>query len=115
MGSFPFKTFVCWLTALSMASHGAASGDDWTVEVGRRLAETNCEPCHAIGRTDRSTISVAPPFRDIAASGRIARLEIILTDNARMAHEEMPQSRFGQKEIEALTAYLESLTRDAVP
>lgn len=108
--------FICiWLVAISLAPHDAVAGDASAVKAGRRLAEINCEPCHAIGRTDRSTIAQAPPFRAFVATGRIAQLPSVLTDSSRMAHEEMPQTRFGQKDIDALTAYIERLADDVAP
>ncbi len=77
-----------------------AAGD---VESGRRIAETWCKPCHAIG-SPRGT-DVAQPFADIAAKRSAQSIGAFLAD----PHGAMPNIQLSRQQIDDVVAYMETL------
>ncbi len=93
-----------WLPCPCPAQDAAAIGR------GHAIAEKFCARCHAIGMRDRSPHASATPFRDIVAKGHVENLEEALGEGIVVGHPEMPQWRFGPKEVGALISYLRSLS-----
>ena len=81
-----------------------------TISKGQEIAGKFCARCHAIGMKDASPHPSATPFRDIAARGRVENLEEALGEGIVVGHPDMPQWRFGPREVGALIAYLKSLS-----
>jgi len=76
---------------------------------GRRFAQSNCSRCHAIGRHERSPNSDAPPLRTLSQSYPISSLDEAFAEGAFVGHSNMPEFRLTPRQIDALTAYLESV------
>ncbi len=102
----------CALAAVVLASlppgpalaQGAAD-----VEAGRKLAETHCSRCHAIGDEGASLMQGAPPLRDIKLRYPVDDLAEALAEGMETAHPQMPVFTFSPEEIDDLLAYLDSL------
>jgi mono/diheme cytochrome c family protein len=73
------------------------------------MAETNCSPCHAIGREGTSPLAAAPPFRELSLLYPVADLEEALVEGIITAHPDMPEFQFDPSDAAALIAYLESI------
>jgi len=93
-----------WLPGLCLAQSAA------TISKGHEIAGKFCARCHAIGMRDASPHPSATPFRDIAAKGRVQNLEEALGEGIIVGHPDMPQWQFGPNEVDALIAYLKSLS-----
>lgn len=116
-------TFVAWLAlfatfvavsppnARSQPAPEAAHGPQSTilVEEGRRLVQLNCSSCHAIGRSGDSPNAMAPPFRRLSQNYPIEALDEAFAEGVFVGHSNMPQFNFTPGEIDALTAYVESI------
>ena len=81
-----------------------------TIKAGHEIAQKLCAGCHATGTQKASPHPAAMPFRDIAAKGRVDNLEEALGEGIVVGHPDMPQWRFGPRELGALVAYLKSLS-----
>ena len=98
--------------ALAAAAVAAGEGSDAPdVEAGRRFAEDNCARCHAIGADGESPFKPAPPFRTFAHKWPLEYLEEALAEGIMVGHPAMPVFELTPREIDALTAYLASLSR----
>ncbi len=93
-----------WLSGACLAQSPA------TIGAGREIAQKFCARCHAIGVEGASPHPSAMPFRDIVAKGHVENLEEALGEGIIVGHPDMPQFRFGPKEVDALIAYLKSLS-----
>ncbi|WP_457798030.1 c-type cytochrome [Methylocystis sp. S23] len=107
----PLPLFSC-LAAFILSSPAAAAGKD-AIKRGAAIAKVNCGHCHAIGRAGESPNPKSPPFRYLARKYPLHNLEEALGEGIVVGHEglEMPQFRFGAKEVEALLAYLGSIQK----
>lgn len=79
------------------------------VRDGRALVETNCAACHAIGASGDSPAVKAPAFRDLQKRHAMQSLRIPITRALAAPHEEMPQFRPTDAELDAIVAYINSL------
>ncbi len=77
-----------------------AAGD---VAAGRAIAETWCQPCHAIAAPTGS--DVATPFSDIAAKRSALAIGAFLAN----PHGDMPNIQLSRKQIDDVIAYMETL------
>ena len=94
---------------LGLLRHGA----------GTRLAErerqgthdylTMCAACHAVGATDSSPHSDAPPFRKLEKRLDLDLFVDRLRENLTSGHPDMPTFRFTREDAQALVAYLRSI------
>lgn len=73
---------------------------------GRRLAETYCATCHAIGAEGVSPHEMAPPFRTLSRNYPISSLEEAFAEGALVGHPDMPAFRLEPRQIDALIAYI---------
>jgi mono/diheme cytochrome c family protein len=80
------------------------------IDAGHAIAQKFCARCHAIGTHGASPHPSALPFRDIAAKGHVENLEEALGEGIVVGHPDMPQWRFGPRQVGALIAYLRSLS-----
>lgn len=78
---------------------------------GKRIVETNCKRCHAIGMDDTSAHDKAPPFRDVVERYPSENLAEALAEGIVSGHPDMPVFVFSPPQIEAFLAYLNSLER----
>ncbi len=79
------------------------------VAEGRELAQKHCSSCHAIGKAGPSVHPEAPPFRELAQSYPPDALAESLIEGIMTGHPDMPVFVFGEKETDALVAYLNSI------
>jgi cytochrome c len=93
-----------WLPGVCLAQSAA------TIKAGHGIAQKLCAGCHAIGMGGSSPHPAALPFRDIAAKGHVENLEEALGEGIVVGHPDMPQWRFGPRDVGALVAYLKSLS-----
>ena len=73
------------------------------VAVGRAIAETWCQPCHASGT--RQTSDVAKPLSEIATTRTRQSIAAFLAD----PHGEMPNIQLARQQIADVTAYMQTL------
>jgi mono/diheme cytochrome c family protein len=98
-------------TAADPAATEATDSD--TVAKGRAIIEANCARCHAIGMEDSSHHEEAPPFRVVVTRYPPADLAEALAEGIVSGHPDMPEFVFQPAEIEAIIAYLGTLTPPA--
>ena len=94
--------------AVALASPALARGDKAR---GLKIAQRNCAPCHAVGRTGDSTNPKSPPFRTLAQRYPLSELEETMGEGMMVGHEgpEMPMFEFKPDQIEDFIAYLGSI------
>ncbi len=97
--------------ALVLAGLSAVHAQDLDIAQGRRFAEANCAPCHAIGRYGESPLPIAPPFRILHERYAVEDLDEALAEGIVTGHPTMPQFRLEADQIRNLIAYLKSLER----
>ena len=87
--------------AMTLASPAFAKGDRAR---GLKIAQRNCTPCHAVGRTGDSPNPKSPPFRSLAQRSP-------LSEGMMVGHEapEMPVFEFRPDQIADFIAYLGSI------
>jgi mono/diheme cytochrome c family protein len=74
---------------------------------GRRLAETECATCHAVGTNQRSPNRAAPSFADIGASPGLTATAIRVW--LQSPHATMPNVKLSDEDKDNVIAYLLSL------
>ena len=94
--------------SMALASPAFARGDKAR---GLKIAQRNCAPCHAVGRTGDSTNPKSPPFRTLAQLYPLSELEETMGEGMMVGHEgpEMPIFEFKPEQIEDFIAYLGSI------
>jgi mono/diheme cytochrome c family protein len=86
---------------------GLGRNDD--VSRGEAIAQLRCAPCHAVGASDRSPRSAAPPFRRLRMRFNEIAWERALRQIAEGGHDEMPPVAIDPSEASDLHAYVGSL------
>ena len=100
------------LIAMACAQGAFAQGA-WAQQLeplpGRRIAERDCTPCHAVkpGDVGPSPVEAAPPFQLVARMP--SSTELALRVFLRTSHAGMPNLQFTEQEIDDLVAYMVSL------
>ncbi len=109
MGS-RFAIAVAFVAALATAvTHVETHASDPAAR-GAAIAAATCGRCHAVGVDDVSPQKVAPPFRTFGEDHPIPMLVEALKTGIVGGHEEMPMFDLGREGVEALVAYIDSLT-----
>lgn len=99
------------VAVMALVSGAAANAaDDAGIAEGRALAQKLCARCHAIGETGESPFEPAPPFRTFGAKWPIDSLAEAFAEGIVVGHPAMPEFQFEPDQVDALLAYLESLT-----
>ena len=114
------KLFSVGATSLALAAAffvpaTKAKNDLNTVAKGRAIIEANCARCHAIGKGDTSQHPEAPPFRVVVTRYPPQDLAEALAEGIVSGHRDMPQFVFQPPQIEAIVAYLNTLTSAREP
>jgi len=78
---------------------------------GRALLREYCAGCHAIGKTGRSPMRSAVPFRMLDRSFDLDEFPRLLQRGISSTHPAMPEFKFGDDDARAVTAYLRSIQR----
>lgn len=76
---------------------------------GRQFAERNCARCHAIGRTGKSPLKEAPPFRIFATQWPLESLEEALAEGIVVGHTSMPEFKLTPRQIDDFLGFLDSI------
>jgi cytochrome c len=97
------------LLILGLLAAPAWADEQEAIDEGRALAEANCAICHAVGPTGTSKLSVAPPFRDIAARYEPDELEDAFNDGVVTDHPAMPDWQMTPDQAHSLATYIMSL------
>jgi tetratricopeptide (TPR) repeat protein len=84
------------------------------VEEGKALVEQNCKGCHAVGSQGVSPNKKAPEFRTLHERHPSIALREPLSRGIAAPHDEMPKFALSGPQIEAIVAYINSLS-GAVP
>lgn len=101
---------VALVAALATAAiHAGTRASDLAAR-GAAIAAETCGRCHAVGVEDASPQRVAPPFRTLGEDYPIPMLADALKTGIVGGHEEMPMFDLGREGVEALVAYIDSLT-----
>ena len=94
--------------AVSLQTASLAKGD---AVRGGSIAQQNCAPCHATGRSGASPNPKSPPFRQLGQRFKVQDLEEALAEGIVVGHEggEMPVFEFAPPQIEDLIEYLRQI------
>ena len=87
----------------------AAAETDDLVARGKALAQKNCAWCHAIGKTGDSPNPRAPAWRHLHKRHPILALRDPLTRGIARPHDEMPNFKLTDEEVDTIVAYINSL------
>ena len=85
------------------------------VKAGSELLAAQCARCHATGRDDASPLAAAPPFRSLSGKYPIGHLAEALAEGITTGHPDMPEFVFSIDEIDAILAYIESISERPGP
>ena len=77
---------------------------------GREIISEKCSRCHAVGPEGASPHAKAPPFREVVKRYPVENLAESLAEGIVSGHPDMPVLVFEPAEIDAILAYLSSLT-----
>ncbi len=98
------------LSAIGCAAESRADETAAVLERGRALALSRCGACHAVGRTGESPHRIAIPFRNLYRRYPIGMLVRARRTGVVAGHDEMPMYTFSRAELDALLAYIDSLS-----
>jgi len=90
------------------ASLGAAESDTLALH-GKALLQDKCARCHAVGSTGESSLTQAPPLRDIYARFSPRELQVRFSEGLASRHKDMPQIQFSDEDTNAILTYLYAL------
>lgn len=85
------------------------SGPSPQVQRGVVIARTYCARCHSIDKLSPSSVTEAPPFRDLHKRYPVELLEEPLAEGLLTGHPAMPEFRFEPDQINDFIAFLKSL------
>lgn len=80
-----------------------------SAERGVVIARTYCSRCHSIDKVSPSTLSIAPPFRDLKKRYPVESLAEALAEGIVTGHPTMPEYRFDADQVGDLIAFLKTL------
>lgn len=87
----------------------AAAGTAGEITRGRQLVEQRCASCHAIGETNASPNTLAPPFRDLYRRYPVDALRPAFLKGMEVGHRDMPRFVLAPQEITDIIAFLHDL------
>jgi len=87
-----------------------ATESERRVREGEELVERNCSSCHAVGAQGRSPNDRAPKFRNLRLLYPLVALREPITRGIAAPHDEMPQFAISDEQIDAIVAYINSLS-----
>lgn len=110
-----FRSIAASAVALAVSAGGlmlSSTADAQTASVarGQKIAELRCAKCHAIGRADVSPNPKAIPFRDVGKLYPLDHLSEALAEGIVTGDNEMPEFKFGPKDVDAIIDYLAELS-----
>ncbi|NEW88015.1 cytochrome c [Rhodopseudomonas sp. WA056] len=94
---------------LMMASQATAATP--SERRGLEFAKSHCARCHAIGRSGKSRLAQAPPFRTLHTRYPVETLAEAFAEGIYTGHPRMPEFELDPDEINDLLSYLKTLER----
>lgn len=85
------------------------------IMAGKEIAVASCGSCHDVESTGPSPLAQAPPFARLSTRYRLDVLREELQQGVHVGAAEMPKFTFSIAEIDALSAYLQSVQRPGSP
>jgi mono/diheme cytochrome c family protein len=95
--------------ALLCAGEPALAQQSPAAQRGLTFVRVHCVQCHSIDKASESTLTIAPPFRDLHLKFPIESLRRRLSEGITASHPTMPQFRLEADQINDVIAYLETL------
>src|SRR3974377_2279113 len=87
----------------------APASDQDTPQHGRALLKEFCGNCHAIGRSDRSRMPYAVPFRTLGRTFDLDRFPQLLERGISSTHPDMPEFKFSKANARAPAVSLRAI------
>jgi tetratricopeptide (TPR) repeat protein len=84
------------------------------VQEGKALVQRNCSPCHAVGASGASPNHKAPEFRNLSSRHPTLALREPLSRGIAAPHDVMPKFALSGPEVDAVVAYINSLSAPKV-
>ena len=104
------RAFITTLTfLLAVLLRGPAASAQDTPRYGRTLLKEFCGNCHAIGRSDRSRMPYAVPFRTLGRTFDLDQFPRLLEHGISSTHPDMPEFKFSKDNARAASVYLRSI------
>jgi mono/diheme cytochrome c family protein len=104
------KPFFCTsMIATSLMVATTTSAETGNVQRGRQFARANCERCHSIDKVTPSSLTIAPPFRNLGQRYPVETLREALAEGIVTAHQNMPQFRLAPDQVNDFLAFLNSI------
>jgi mono/diheme cytochrome c family protein len=101
---------VLWTCILFCASSSAASAQITpAAQRGVNFAIANCVSCHSIDKVTPSSLSIAPPFRDLHLRYPVENLEEALAEGITTGHPSMPEFRLDAGQVGDFVDFLKTL------
>ena len=97
------------MALLLVGAQGAVAAPNAGAE-GKVLLEQNCSRCHSSANKGESSLSKAPPLRDIYLRYPIEQLEEGFAEGMGSKHRDVPQIQFSDEQVAAILTYLGSIT-----
>ncbi len=94
---------------LALLILGSAAQAQDPARHGRALLKEFCARCHAIGKTGKSPMRGALPFRDLGHSFDLDQFPRRLERGISSSHPAMPEFKFSEDDARAVSAYLRSI------
>lgn len=105
------RILIALVLAVALAPAAAAQDDTSRLATrGFALVQRDCGACHATGLKDQSPHRITPPFRILHERFPIPMLTDALKTGSIAGHDEMPGFDYGDDDIRAVLAYLDSLS-----
>jgi tetratricopeptide (TPR) repeat protein len=92
------------------APAGYLAESERRVREGKALVEKTCSGCHAVGPRGSSPNRKAPEFRNLHERHAMLALREPLSRGIAAPHDEMPKFSLNSAQIDAIVAYINSLT-----
>jgi len=106
----PRQLAACLVVHVVLATPAQAA-DGEAIARGRALVEANCARCHAIGPEGSSPHPDAPEFRGLSQRYPIESLAEALAEGISTGHPDMPEFVATPEQIDAIIAYLATLSQ----
>ena len=108
----PTGRLAAFIVVLSLSAVQGNADEKNLAAEGKALAEKYCARCHAVGRYDKSTLPIAPPFRTFASKWPLESLEEALAEGIITGHPGMPVFQFEPDQVAALIEHLHEISEN---
>lgn len=102
------RHFLGCLTAILLMTQAALAITP-AEQRGKIFVVANCSRCHAVDKVSPSSLTIAPPFRDLHKKYPIEQLQESLAEGIVTGHPTMPQFRLEPDQINDVLSYLKTL------